>query len=190
MAEDIVSRILLENYENFLNFVNRRIGDRSSAEDILQQSFLKALKDPPEKLQTESIRAWFYTILKNSIVDHYRSKSKDLKRFNETEIGDLVSTEELATAVCQCLHSLLPTINIGYAELLDRIDLNQEEPAAVAKELNISRNTLDVRLFRARKALKKSLEGLCGACTKHGCLDCSCKQSKAPIPNIRPPQRK
>jgi len=77
-------------------------------------------------------------------------------------------------AVCACLHRLLPDLRPGYADLLRRMDLGQEEPEAAAKALGITRNNLTVRLHRARQALRAGLEEACGLCSRHGCLNCTC----------------
>lgn len=62
----------------------------------------------------------------------------------------------------------------AYADLIRRIDLEGESPAALAREFNITSNNLTVRLHRARQALRATLEDTCGICTKHGCLNCTC----------------
>lgn len=77
-------------------------------------------------------------------------------------------------AVCECLHTLLPTLKPEYAEILRRADLEEEPLAAVASSLGITLNNATVRLHRARQALKRQLERSCGTCAVHGCLDCDC----------------
>nr|WP_087473373.1 sigma factor-like helix-turn-helix DNA-binding protein [Nitrospira cf. moscoviensis SBR1015] len=82
--------------------------------------------------------------------------------------------DEAKETVCACLYRLLPGLRGNYADLIKRIDLDGESPAQVAKELKISQNNLTVRLHRARQSLRASLEGACGICSKHGCLNCTC----------------
>lgn len=62
-----------------------------------------------------------------------------------------------------------------YALVLNAVDLDGREPKQVAEELELSWNNLNVRLYRARTALRKRLEETCQACSVHGCLDCTCK---------------
>jgi RNA polymerase sigma-70 factor (ECF subfamily) len=81
--------------------------------------------------------------------------------------------------VCACFNRLLPALHSGYGDLIRRIDLGGEDPAAVAKSLDITYGNLMVRLHRSRQALRKSLEHSCGACATHGCLDCSCGHGEA-----------
>ena len=172
-----VTEVLLQNYKQFHDFVARRIGNSADAEDVLQQSLLKALKQPPSSVIESSIVSWFYTILRNSLIDYYRARASREKKYQQQDEEDeLIASEELKNEICECMHDLLPTIHPNYADLISKIDLENQDHAEVAQKLGISRNNLDVKLHRARRALKKSLEAMCGACTKHACLNCSCKQ--------------
>lgn len=58
-----------------------------------------------------------------------------------------------------------------------QIDLEGQEPAEVAAALGITKNNLTVRLHRARRHLRELLSRNCRACSKHGCLDCTCGES-------------
>lgn len=173
---------LIKNRERFRIYLTRRIGNEAIADELLQQSLLKAVEAESELRNEESVVPWFYRILKNALIDYYRSHSKEEKRddsfINDLEaLGETQSpaADELKSAICQCLRGLLPTLNPGYAELIQKVDLDQKPQESVAKELGISTNNLGVKLHRARQALRKSLERCCGACARHSCLDCTCQ---------------
>ena len=76
--------------------------------------------------------------------------------------------------LCACFKRLLPAVPEAYRELVERIDLQGEDPSLVAQELGLTRNNLTVRLHRARRHLRDALSKNCQACSKHGCLDCTC----------------
>ncbi|MBH0193736.1 MAG: RNA polymerase sigma factor [Nitrospira sp.] len=172
---------LLENESAFRQFVRRRVGDEVVAEDILQQSLIRAVERHHSLRNDESAVAWFYRILRHALVDYYRSRGAEVRR-NEAFLQELTVSgsllepplDEVKETVCACLHRLLPGLRGNYADLIKRIDLDGESPAQVAKELKISQNNLTVRLHRARQSLRASLEGACGICSKHGCLNCTC----------------
>lgn len=172
---------LLENESAFRQFVRRRVGDEVIAEDILQQSFTRAVERSRSLNNEQSALAWFYQILRHTVADYYRSHGAETRR-NEALLRELTISgthqepppDEVKPTACACLHGLLPSLHGNYAELIKRIDLDGESPAQVAKELKISRNNLTVRLHRARQSLRASLEDACGICSKHGCLNCAC----------------
>lgn len=185
MSEERTSAViqrLLENESAFRQFVRRRVGDEAVAEDILQQSFTRAVERSHSLNKEQSALAWFYQILRHTVADYYRSRGAEARR-DEAVLQELTISghhqepppDEIKATACACLHGLLPNLHGNYAELITRIDLDGESPEEVAKELKISRNNLTVRLHRARQALRASLEDECGICSKHGCLNCACE---------------
>lgn len=178
LKEDAI-RTLVDNHRQFRTFLKKRLGNEADAEEVLQLSLKKALERPLNSEREESVVAWFYTILRNALTDHFRLQASEKKKRAdyETELtierGSNVFAE-LETEVCKCMRGLLPTLKPGYAQLLERIDLEGQSPELVAKDLGLTRGNVDVKLHRAREALKKSLERSCGTCTEHGCLNCTC----------------
>lgn len=181
-VNEVAVKVILDNRSAFKGFLRRHLSSESEAEDLLQQSLLKAIRNADDLVDKEMVTAWFYRILRNSLTDFYRSRAADGRR-NDGLLRELVTLgedhhaapdAELMGEVCACMNRLLPALKPEYADLLKRIDLSGEAPAEVAEQSGITYNNLMVRLHRARQALRKSLEHTCGACTKHGCLDCTC----------------
>lgn len=178
---DRVVSVLIEHEPAFRAFLRRRLEDDTLAEDLLQQSLVRAVERHHAVRDDTSVVAWFYQILRNTLVDYYRARGAEARR-DDAYLQELAATGqdkepphgEVRAAVCACLNELIPTLRPSYAELLQRIDIAGESPKRVAETLNISANNLTVRLHRARQALRASLEETCGICTKHGCLDCAC----------------
>ena len=63
---------LVENHRQFLGFLERRLGDRAHTEDILQDAFVKSIEKSESIRDEGSAVAWFYRMLRNAIIDHYR----------------------------------------------------------------------------------------------------------------------
>jgi len=173
---------LLENESAFRAFLRRRVGDEAMADDLLQQSMIRAVHSHHSVRNNESVVAWFYKILRHTLIDYYRSKGAEARR-NDAFLQELTLSgddkepplDEVKSTVCACLNRLLPKLRSNYAELIRRIDLEEESPKLVAEELKISHGNLTVRLHRARQALRASLEQSCGICSTHGCLNCTCE---------------
>src|SRR6266567_572236 len=64
---------LVGSHREFLAFVERRVGDRALAEEILQDALVKSLAHVAEI--RESAIGWFYRVLRNAIIDHARRRS-------------------------------------------------------------------------------------------------------------------
>ena len=65
---------LLENVREFTAFARRRLGDPELAADVVQESLLKALRSSDELRDQEKAKAWFYRILRRTIIDLYRRR--------------------------------------------------------------------------------------------------------------------
>jgi RNA polymerase sigma factor (sigma-70 family) len=165
---------LVDNHREFLAFVERRVGSRALAEDILQAAFVKNL----DKLDTirESAVGWFYRVLRNAIIDHHRRGAVASKR-HELYAGELASDapdDELNAVVCTCVRKLAATLKPEYAQALERIEIDGVSVKDYAEEAGLSASNAGVRVFRAREALRKQVARACGTCATHGCLDCTC----------------
>lgn len=172
--KDITTQ-LVGSLDEFLAFARGRLGEPELAADAVQESLLKALRSSHQVRESESAKAWFYRILRRTIIDLYRRRDAQQRAASawEAELEGEPSADE-QRAVCGCVESLLPALKPEYATLLRRLDLNGEAPEALAANLGITRNNLTVRLHRARQQLKQRLEETCRVCAKHGCLDCTC----------------
>lgn len=167
---------LLDSLDEFTAFARKRVNDPELAADLVQDSLLKALKSTDQIRASESAKAWFYRILRHTIIDLYRRKDAQ-KRTLEKLAGELnapVSDEE-ERITCHCLKQMIPTLTPQYATAIHRLDLKGEALAAVAADLRVTPANLSVRLHRARKQLKQRLTQTCRLCAKHGCLNCSCE---------------
>jgi RNA polymerase sigma-70 factor (ECF subfamily) len=178
--DELMQRLLAEQ-SAFHAFLRKRLSDDALVEDLLQQSLVKAVERGHELNNYDSAVSWFYRMLRNAVVDYYRSHAADRRKVDGL-LDELVTSgedkmpglDEVRPTLCACLAPLVSQLRPAYADLIRRVDLEGESPAAVAKDLNVTSNNLTVRLHRARQALRATLEKTCGICTKHGCLNCTC----------------
>ena len=168
---------LVDNHRQFLAFLERRVGDRAMAEDILQDAFVKTLQKDDDIRDETSAVAWFYRTLRNAVIDHYRrtgSRSRALELL-AGELEDAVEPPpEIRDEICGCVSRLASTLKPEYEEAIRRIDVEGAAVNDFAMQAGISANNASVRVFRAREALRKQVRTSCGTCADHGCLECSC----------------
>jgi RNA polymerase sigma factor (sigma-70 family) len=171
-----IESYLMENLNEFVGFARKRLGNAELAADAVHESMLKALAGAEQIRDEEKAKAWFYRILRRTIIDLYRRRDARDRMLAglEQELHSPPDSDE-ERVVCGCMVRLLPTLAPQYADLIQRMDLNEETPDVVAADLGISKNALNVRIHRARQQLKRHLEENCRICAKHGCLDCQCE---------------
>jgi len=176
-ASPEVVAVLVENHRRFLAFLERRVGSREVAEDILQDAFVRGLSRADQLRDRESVVAWFYRSLRNALVDHWRRRNSERRIFDDAAVSADAEPSidpELMKTVCECATALLDTLKPEYAEALRRVDLDGVSVKDFAQEKQVTANNASVRLFRAREALRRQVERSCGTCAEHGCLDCTC----------------
>ena len=184
-----IAQVLVDNHRRFLAFLQRRVASREIAEDILQDAFVRGITKAPPMGNSESIVAWFYRVLRNAIIDHYRRAGAKERAYAQVlaEADDKVtpSDTELFETVCACVVDLVGTLKFEYAASIRRVDLDGVSVKAYAEEAGISPNNAAVRLHRAHQALKRQVVETCGTCVEHGCYRCECKRRHKPKPGIR-----
>jgi RNA polymerase sigma factor (sigma-70 family) len=170
---------LVENHREFLAFLERRVGDRALAEDLLQDAFVRSIDKLQDLRDGESARAWFYRMLRNAVVDRHRRGAAAERRLEAFAAGldEAAAEPELERAVCACVARLATTLKPEYAEALRRVEVEGVAVKDFAREAGLSESNAGVRVFRAREALRKQVTRSCGTCAEHGCFDCHCSPS-------------
>jgi RNA polymerase sigma-70 factor (ECF subfamily) len=179
-----VIQALVDNHRQFLAFLERRVGSSADAEDILQDAFVRGLGRAGQLRDEQSVIAWFYRSLRNALIDYWRRSGSERRIFEGGDAVDAAAEEhaadpELMRAVCECVNALVDTLKPEYAEALRRVDLEGASVKDFAAEQGVTPNNASVRVFRARKALRRQVERSCGTCAEHGCLDCRCGNPRA-----------
>lgn len=165
-------------------FIRARVADQASAEDILQDVFVKIqarlhqLKDP-EKLQS-----WVYLITRHAIIDHYRTRKATV------EVPESLAAEadpdsdeipELRDVFLRMIHNLPDP----YREALLLTEFEGLSQKQLAERIGISLSGAKSRVQRGRQHLKQMLLDCCSfefdrrghviECTprgKAGCAEC------------------
>jgi RNA polymerase sigma-70 factor (ECF subfamily) len=171
---------LIGAHRGFLSFLERRVESRAAAEDILQSAFARGLEHGTE-VPEEKVIAWFYRILRNAVVDHYRHRSastRSLEAWGREFTGSQEPDAALRQEICGCVSGLLADLKPEYRDALQVVDLEDRPLADLANRSGITAENAAVRIHRARRALRRKVEQACGTCAEHGCFDCRCKKAE------------
>jgi RNA polymerase sigma-70 factor (ECF subfamily) len=181
--EDAITSALVDNYTRFLRFLERRVGSREVAEDLLQDAFVRGIGRAASIRDGESVTAWFYRVLRNALTDHYRRQAVEARAHGRAAAIEDPFAEgpdaELHDEICGCIAGLVDTLKPEYARALRRVDLDEAPLREWAAEEGITLNNAAVRLHRSRAALKRRVTRACGTCARHACLDCRCRQGRS-----------
>lgn len=180
-VEVAVRRSIIEGRHAIIAYLMRSIG-REDAEDVFQRFVVRALERGRDLRDIRSLRFWLGRVLTSTVADHMRRKRRDRNRewqATDEEIANVPATDGSAVpAVCACLYRVLLTLPPGYATIVRRVDLLGEPRERIAASLGITPGNADVRLHRARRALRRRLEETCLTCPLAGFLDCQCEDAE------------
>ena len=138
--------------------------NRDDAHDLVQETYLKALTYRDKFSDYTNLKAWVYTIMKNSFINSYRKSvrqnttfdnSKDLYLLNNaghSENGDPVA--EISAAEIQShIDDLADEFRVPFE--MHRQGYKYKE---IADELNLKIGTVKSRIFIGRKQLMETIE--------------------------------
>ncbi len=164
-SNDIEARMLAvyrETIEPLYAYVSRACyGDRTLAEDVTQEAWLRAVREWRRKGPPDRPLAWLTTVARNLLVSYYRRKKpSQLDSVSAAETlpalddGNAARSEEIATAVGHAM-SRLPD---SEAQLIEAFHFENRRVAQIAEGAGISERAVEGRLRRARERLKRELK--------------------------------
>jgi len=166
--------ILVKRYRTPLyNFVYRFVGDRETAEDIVQETFLRCLRHSHQYPAIEQVSTWLYTIAGNLAKTELRrrkrwhwipigpSEDEERKAFyepvdKERLPGEQTDSRQVKETVVDAIHRLPEE----FREAVLLRDLNGFSYEDIAKIINCPVGTVKSRVNRGRLRLQKSLRNL------------------------------
>ena len=145
---------LFEQYHApILNYLHRMVGDRAVAEDLTQDSFIKAYNALPSTRPDLAFKPWLYRIATNTAISSLRRK-KIVQWIPFMPGHDHASEGSVEGAVGrrQDIQQTLEKLPKHYAAVLLLRHYQGLSLAETAESLGITENAAKLRLFRARKA--------------------------------------
>jgi RNA polymerase sigma-70 factor (ECF subfamily) len=170
----------VEAHADYLfNFAVGQVRDVSVAEDIVQETFLAALKSKSPFSGKSSRRTWLVGILRHKIYDHLRRHCRErAMRVDPMPANDEQSWEEsllwLHDVAVECnspsrrmeldefrenLAAALGKLPPRIAQVFQLYELEERSNREVCEQMNISESNLWVMLHRGRKQLREQLGG-------------------------------
>jgi RNA polymerase sigma-70 factor (ECF subfamily) len=136
-------------------FVLKRVKDKSLADDIIHDVFLKVHGKLDQLKDTTKADAWIYQIAQNTIVDHFRKQSRVI---NPLDVDWDSNWQALNECVTTCIRETLSTLPQPYREALELADLQNIPQKELAIKLHISYSGIKSRVQRAREMLKARMD--------------------------------
>lgn len=176
----IIAELFNEHADYLYNFAITRVNDQQVAEDLVQETFISALKNYDSFESRSKASTWLIAILKNKIIDHYRRKVREYKKESlnalkgsedffdskghwtksegpiswKIDSSSALEQQEFYDILQQCLGRIGELQRMAFV-LKYLEDVETEE---ICKELNITASNYWVVIHRAKLQLRKCLE--------------------------------
>lgn len=140
-------------------WLRHRLGNSALADDLLQDLFLKALRQGARFCTLNNNRAWLFEVARNLVADHLRVAH------NMVELPDdlVAKSEDVATVdvLTGCLPRVLSELSAEDREAITLCDLQGLPQADYAQHIGLSLSAAKSRVQRARLRLRAQLSTAC-----------------------------
>ena len=158
----IASEQLWETFSGPLHqFIQRRVRDPHSAEDILQDVFLK-IHTHIDTLRThERLTSWIYQITRNAIADYYRAQRPTAELTETIPVAEELVDDDAVRELSPCVAAMVEELPEAYREALRLTEYQGLSQKAMSERLGISFSGAKSRVQRARAKIKEQLLNCC-----------------------------
>ena len=167
----IFDKEFMPHIDSMYNFAFRLTNDEDDANDLVQDTYMKAFRFINSFQEGTNAKAWLFRILKNSFINDYRKKSKEPSKvdyqevetvYNSTEDAEFESTSDLRIEAVQDMIGdevamALNGLPVDFRTVIILCDIEGFTYEEMAKILDIPIGTVRSRLHRARNLLKEKL---------------------------------
>ncbi|MQA04712.1 MAG: sigma-70 family RNA polymerase sigma factor [Streptosporangiales bacterium] len=139
-------------------------GDRARAEDVVQETLLRAWRNPAVLDRGDGARSWLFTVARRIVIDEWRTK----RSRSEVSVAELPGTGRYTSAndeteqtmlVC-CVAEALERLSVPHRQVIIECHYLGHSVAEAAGRLGVPEGTVKSRLHYALRALRLSLEEL------------------------------
>ncbi len=154
-----IAKIWEDFHKELRTYVSKTVRNQADTDDIMQDVFVKIIRNIEKVNKAENLRQYLYGIVKNAIKDYFNSQA-----YNNNEIPDLVLEEEIESLNTIIADKLKPFINQlpeKYKEALLITEFQNISQKELAEKLNISYSGAKSRVQRGKEKLKEQLLACC-----------------------------
>lgn len=164
-------------HKQLFNFINGKVNDPATAEDILQEVFIKVHKNIENLTSKDKLQPWLYQICRHTIIDFYRVKKLD----TSSEGLDLIVAEQQLEndqeQLNRCIRTLISDLPDDISSILFDSELQQSKQQNIADKHQLSLAAVKSRIKRGRVQLRSKLQACCDFEFKESGPEADCKNN-------------
>jgi RNA polymerase sigma-70 factor, ECF subfamily len=134
-------------------YLLRTVGDRRLAEDLAQDTFLRACGSAVLFRGEASPRTWLFSIARRALADHYRRRAPEVLLESGSEEPAAIATHDATQRIA--VEQVLAALPLAHREAIVLCDVLGFSPAEAAGLTGLTANAYRVRLHRARAQFRE-----------------------------------
>jgi RNA polymerase sigma-70 factor (ECF subfamily) len=142
------------------NFIAARVPDPETAEDILQDVYLKIHAHIDGLRDSDRLESWIYQITRNAIIDYYR-RARPQAELPESLASPLDEQPDAVSELATSVKGMLGCLPEKYRQALELTELQGLSQVELATRLDITVSGAKSRVQRARQKLKEAFLDCC-----------------------------
>ncbi len=153
-----------------VRYIRHIIGDASEAEDLAQETLLKAHLQQGSLRDPQALESWLFKAATHVCIDRLRQRAGTAGRHVQTPIEDLPLSDPVSPSpfvivqqdeMSECVQRYLADLPDAYKAVLVLHDVDRFTAAEIAVMLRLSLPTVKMRLHRARERMQVLLKNAC-----------------------------
>jgi len=165
MDRAFFEQLAMPLFDQLYNHACWLTGDRADAEDLVQETYAKALKGFASFAEGTNLRAWMFRILRNAFLNSRSGLKQKTEYLEDDEAGadEAVAHEVtpealfLATESQEMIFNALERLPVAHREIILLCDVDEMSYREIAQVLDVAPGTVMSRLSRARRSLRAAL---------------------------------
>lgn len=147
-------------------WARKRLHNTAEADDLLQDIFLKSLRQGERFCSVQNARAWLFEVARNALADHLRV-SRETVELPE-DLAESVEDMDAVDGLTVCLPRVLAELSPQDRDAITQCDLLGVPQADFAASHGLSLTATKSRVQRARQRLKQRMTEVCQVQTDDG----------------------
>ena len=165
MSQEAFETVVSAHHGEIFRYLQRVIGQAGDADDLSQETFLRAYRAYGSLPGEANLRAWLFTIATNLAKNHFRSETRRRRAYGEmrASMRETVEAAPEAELVSRETGALVEGI-VRRLPLKQRLAFTQRkihglDYQAIGRSLNCSAETARAHVFQAVRKIRQALDG-------------------------------
>ena len=165
MSQEEFGAVVSAHHEEIFRYLRRAIGPAGDAEDLSQETFLRAYRAYATLPKDANVRAWLFSIATNLAKNHFRSETRRRRAYGEVQGGAQAATnttqetELLSREASGLVDGIVQRLPFKQRLAFTQRKIHGLDYGAIGKNLGCSAESARAHVFQALRKIRQGLDG-------------------------------